>query len=480
MKKLIVIEIFALLLTACSFAPKYQCPPMPIPAQYKEYKGSEKWVLAKAMPPSKRCEPWWELFDDPVLNQLEAKVICANQNLQVAYARYKEARAAADVARAAYYPQLIGVGNVDRQQVSHNVANPQPVNLFNDFLIGADLSYEVDVWGRVRNAVAASEERAQASAFDLAAVDLSLHAELANDYFALRGDELAQCVLDETVIAYQKAWYLTKKRHEGGRVSEADVDEAETQLENAKTLATDMRLKRAQLEHAISVLIGEIPANFVMPKAQCSMTLIKLSPNLPSTLLECRPDIAAAEQRVKAANADIGVARAAFYPDFNLVAISGFESAKISNLISKPSLFWSLGPAVALTLIQPTVTQVLIDGGRLRGLLNQATASYHQAVATYRQTVLTAFQEVEDNLVAVRRLNQENGTQTAATAAAKRALIQAQYRYRGGISTFLDVVVVENAALQAELASIDIRTRRQLASVQLIKALGGRVGVNRY
>jgi NodT family efflux transporter outer membrane factor (OMF) lipoprotein len=469
-KKLVAIGIIATLLTACSFAPPYQRPPMPIPAHYKE---TGKWVSTQSVPAAKRCGHWWEVFDDPALNKLEEKVICANQNLKAAFARYQEARAAAQVARSAYYPSLIGVASPDRQQVSHNIANPPPVNLYNDFLVGADLNYELDAWGRVRNAVAASEDLACASAFDLAAIDLSLHAELASDYFALRGDELKQRVLDETVVAYEKALYLTRMRHDGGAAPEADVDQAETQLENAKTMAIDMHLKRAQLEHAIAVLVGEIPANFVMTPSQSSMKSISVSPNLPSTLLICRPDIAAAEQRVRAANADIGVARAAFYPDFNLVAVAGFESAMMSNLITKPSLFWALGPSVALTLIQPAVTLVLIDGGRLRGLLNQANAAYYETVGTYRQTVLTAFQEVEDSLVAVRRLDQERRTQTAATVAAKRALVQANYRYYGGLTTFLDVVVVENTALQSELASVDIRTRRQLASVQLIKALGG-------
>ena len=344
---------------------------------------------------------------------------------------------------------------------------------YNQFLVAGYLSYELDAWGAVRNAVLAQDRLAKASAADVASIHLSLHAELASDYFALRGSDEQQRILDTTVIAYQKALYLTKRRYQGGVAPVSDVDEAETQLENAKTMATEMRLKRAQLEHAIAVLVGEIPTNFSLAPSKLPSRFYTIMPNLPSTLLERRPDIVAAELRVQAANANIGVARAAYFPQFNLTGTAGYQSQALSNLISKPSLFWSLGPFSILSLTQPIAEVTVFDGGKLRSLLNRAKADYYATAAAYRQTVLTAFQNVEDNLVALRQLDKENYTQDAAMHAAIRAWKQEEYRYKGGLVTFLQVVVAENTALQAELASVNIRTRRQIASVQLIKALGG-------
>jgi NodT family efflux transporter outer membrane factor (OMF) lipoprotein len=325
----------------------------------------------------------------------------------------------------------------------------------------------------VRNQIVATAQNAKASAADVAAIHLSLHAELASDYFALRGSDEQQRILDQTVSAYNQALYLTQQRHKGGAAPIADVDEAETQLENAKTMAEEMRLTRAQLEHAIAVLVGEIPANFSLAPAKLPSKFLAIAPNMPSTLLERRPDIIAAEHRVQSANASIGVARAAFFPQFNLTGSGGFQSRSLGNLISKPSVFWSIGPLSLLTLIQPIAEVTVFDGGRLRSLLNKAKADYFAAVAAYRKSVLTGFQDVEDNLIAMKQLDKEHVTQDAATRAAMRAWVQEQYRYKGGLVTFLQVVVAENTALQAELASVNIRTRRQIASVQLIKALGG-------
>ena len=464
-------SLFMIFLTGCSFAPTYQTPLMPIPASYKE---TGSWIAIKA-PVNFNDNAWWELFHDQTLNILEQKVSCRNENLKVALAQYEEACALVQVARSAYFPTVTGVGNAVKQQNSSNIINVSgPRNLRNSaYLLAADLSYEIDAWGQIRNAVAASEGLARASQFDLATVSLSMHAELARDYFMLRGDEAAQRVLDNTVVAYKKALYLTRKRHEGGAAAAMDVDQAETQLENAKTLATDMRLQRAQLEHAIAILTGEIPANFKLPSTKARTKRITIAPNLPSTLLEQRPDIAAAAERVRAANANIGVARAAFFPVLNFTSLVGVQSNQISNLFNASSLFWSLGALTTLAIIQPAVTQVIFDGYKLQGLLKQAKASYYQVVSAYKQTVLVAFQEVEDSLVAIHRLDEEVQTQTASSKAAYRALFHANKRYSGGIATFLDVVVTENEALQSELALITLRTRRQVASIQLIKALGG-------
>ena len=304
-----------------------------------------------------------------------------------------------------------------------------------------------------------------------------MHAELANNYFMLRADDAAQRTLDEIVIVYEKALYLTRQRYQGGASPVIDVDQAETQLQTAKTMAADVRLKRSQLEHAIAVLIGEPPSTFTIRPHLPSAKLVTIAPDLPSTLLERRPDIAAAQLRVQAANANIGVARAAYFPAFNLSGGIGFESASLANLIKAPSLIWSLGSSALVSIFNsggmPLVMQTIFDGGRISGLTKEAWATYMETVANYRQTVLTAYQEVEDNLVALKELDRENQTQTAATKAANRAVEQEMYRYKGGLITYLDVVVSQNIALQAQLSAIDIRSRRQVASVELIKALGG-------
>lgn len=470
MKKLISAGVLVFTLMGCSLAPTYHRPAMPIPEHFKE---PGKWVEIKSIPKIVAPDAWWQAFHDPVLNDLENQLNVANQDLKLAYAHFQEAISLVQVARSYFFPTIQGLFNADRQQNSRTVANPVTPHVFNQVLAGGFLSYELDAWGSIRNSVIASEQSAKASAADVASIRISLQTELANDYFALRGSDEAQRILDTTVVAYQKALYLTKNRYQGGAAPIADVDEAETQLENAKTMAADMRLQRAQLEHAIAVLVGEIPSNFSLAPAKSPKTFLAIAPNLPSTLLERRPDIVAAEARVQAANANIGVARAAFFPEFDLTGSSGFQSKSLANLISKPSLFWSLGPLSLLTLTQPVAEVTIFDGGRLRGLLNQAKSQYFETVATYRQTVLTAFQEVEDNLIAIHQLDKEYQSQKAATRAAKRAWDQELYRYKGGLVTFLQVVVVENAALQSELSFVNIHTRRQIASIQLIKALGG-------
>jgi NodT family efflux transporter outer membrane factor (OMF) lipoprotein len=471
MKQVVTLGLL-ILLTACSFAPKTQTPAMPIPTHFK---ATEVWKPARTVPLEAGNILWWKMFDDPILNDMEARLQGANQDLKAAFARYQNARAVLQSVSSALFPTVTAIAGASRQQISTTTANSSATTmpLFNNFLLASEVSYILDLWGQVRNSIAASKSLVGASAADLDAIALSLHSELAIDYMTLRGYESMQAVLDRTVVAYQKALYLTRQRHSGGAVPISDVDQAIAQLENAKTAATDMRLKRAQLENAIAVLLGDIPSNFTMPKSNRAMKKITMAPYLPSALLERRPDIAAAEYRVKAANAQIGVACAAFFPQVDLISLAGFQSATIKNLFNHPSLLWSLGPSNLLSLTQPMIEWTVFDGGNLRGLLNQAKSHYFETVAIYRQTVLTAFQEVEDNLVAIRRLDQEYQSQQLATQAAERALMQARYQYKGGIITFLEVVVVEDIALQAELASISIQIRRQIASIQLIKALGG-------
>jgi NodT family efflux transporter outer membrane factor (OMF) lipoprotein len=451
-----------ILVSSCSFAPDYRAPDIAVPPIYEEVSGN--WM--PAMPADTLTKGnWWMEFNEPRLNDLENQVTDANQDLKVAVAQYDEARALASLARGDYFPTITGNSDYQREHTSAKVANARPDRSYNDFLLGANLSYEVDVWGRVRNAVAAGLDRAQASGADLANIDLSLHAELAGDYFQLRGDDAAQNVLDQTVGIYQKSLELVQNRYKGGISAEVDVDQAQLQLQNAQTQASDMRLHRAQLEHAIAVLTGHVPSAFHLdPLPLDNVNPPAVTAGVPSILLQRRPDIAAAERRVAAANAEIGVARAAFFPTFSLTAMLGLESANPGSWLTAPATFWSLGPSTAVTLI---------DGGKLEALSDQAHAQYDETVGEYRQTVLSAYQEVEDNLAAIHHLSDEMVTQAAATEAAQRTLKQENFLYKGGTAIYIDVATIENAALQANISLVDVKVRRLVATVQLFKSLGG-------
>ncbi len=451
------------LLGSCNFAPDYLQPDVKMEAPaYKELDG---WKVAEPADNVDRGK-WWEMYNDPQLNELEEKVTAANQNLKLALAQYDEAHAAASAVWAAYFPSVTGNVGYGRQLTSSTAVTSNAGVLFNAFSTGVALNYELDVWGRVRNLVAAGEAREKASAGDLANVDLSLHAEMASAYFTLKGYDAAQVVLDEAVAAYQKALDLTQRRHKGGAADAADVDQAIVQLDTAKTQSADTHLKRAQLEHAIAVLSGQVPTGFSLAAMPSSIAVTPpaINPGLPSSLLERRPDIAAAERRVVAANADIGVARAAYFPTFSLTGGAGFLSSESSRFLTSPSSFWSLGSSAAVSLF---------DAGRISALSDEARAAYDASVASYKQTVLSAYQGVEDNIVALRQLETESESQNSATRAAKRNLQHAKERYVGGIVTYLEVVIAQNSALQAELNSYDIQTRRMVASVQLVKAMGG-------
>lgn len=459
---LFTISLAWLCLGGCSFEPPYERPFVAIPEIYKE---DDTWKRANPSYVNAGIECWWEIFDDPILNQLEEELNEGNQELDLALAKYEGALSALKVNRADLYPTIDGDAHAIRQKLSTTVANPPSDDQYNDFLLGTDLSYEIDLWGRVRNLVKASRLLARASRDDYAAVKLSLEATLASAYFSLRGSQENIRILTELEKAYVKALELTNNRFVGGISPEIDVLQAKTQLENVKTLALEEKLRLAQFEHAIAVLVGKVPATFCIDHPTRQAKMIAIAPILPSCLLQRRPDIAAAQRRTQAANAAIGVARAAFFPNVNLIGtVLGLESASLGSLFNANSLYWTVGPSALMTLF---------DGGRLQGQLNQATSNYHETVAIYRQTVLTAFQEVEDNLAAQRLLEKANITQAAATKAAHQAVDQINYRYEGGIATYLDVVIEQNTALNADLALTDIHTRRQIATVQLIKALGG-------
>jgi NodT family efflux transporter outer membrane factor (OMF) lipoprotein len=458
------LSLLGVILAGCNFAPDYKPPETPAPVAYKEEApGAGNWRIAEPADAAPRG-PWWTLFRDPQLDALEARVADSNQDIKAAFARFLQARDSSAIARAQYYPVLGANAQITRQQLSKTIANPRPKNLYNDSLFNIDLSYEIDLWGRIRNTVAATETGEQASAADLATLELSIRAELASDYFSLRSDDVQQAILDQTVDAYEKAYALTVRRHDGGAAAAADVDQADAQLQLARTQAADTHLRRTQLEHAIAILIGVPPAEFSLATDSLRAVPAPADPGGPANLVERRPDVAAAERRAAAANAEIGVARAAFFPVISLSAIGGAESAIPGSLLSAPSRAWSIGPSATLPIF---------DAGQRNAAVDQARAAFDEAAADYRQSVLDAFRDVEDNLAALRQLELESRTQDAAVAASGRALYQAQQRYTGGLVTYLEVVTAQNTALQAQLTAADIAGRRMTASVALIKALGG-------
>lgn len=455
-----------LALSACSFAPPYKVPdsPPPTPA----YKEAGEWKPAQPSDAQSRGA-WWSIFQDPVLDGIESQVSDANQDLKASYARLQQARAATRIARSALFPTLTVGSSATRSRTSQNSPKfpPGAEPVGNNFDLEADLSYEIDVWGRVRNSVASAKATQQASAADLATLDLAIHAELATDYFSLRSQDAQQQLLDKTVEDYSHALVLTQNLYTGGAAALTDVAQARAQLETARTQAADIRLQRAQTEHAIAVLLGRNPAAFHMDASPLpgSAAPPDIDPGLPSALLERRPDVSAAERRTAAANAQIGVARAAYFPVFSLAAAAGFDSTSASNWITAPSRLWSAGPAAGLLTV--------FDAGRHRAQSAQARAAYDEQVADYRNTVLNAYREVEDNLAALRQLQQESVSEAAAVQATAIALEQAQYRYKAGLVTYLEVATAENTALQAQLANVSIQLRRMSASVLLVKALGG-------
>ena len=461
----ILLPSLGCLLCACSFAPHYSRPSTEAPPP--AYQESAGWKTAQ--PADERGRgPWWEIYRDEQLNALEKQVTNANQNIKAALARLEQARAQTRIVRSTLFPTVTAGPHVTRARTSVNApayTNTKPAT-GNDFVLDADLSYEIDVWGRIRNQVASARAGEQASAADLATLDLSLHAELASDYFTLRSQDTQQELLDRTATDYASALELTQNLYNGGAAALSDLDQAKAQLQTARTQAADMRLQRSQTEHAIAVLLGRLPSNFHLDPQPLKLEVVppEIDPGLPSALLERRPDVAAAERRVAAANAQIGVARAAYFPVFSLLGVAGFESTQTSNWITAPSKMWSVGPSAVLTVF---------DAGLHRAQSAQAHAAYDEQVADYRNTVLAAYQDVEDNLVALRQLQQESVSEAAAVEATGGALEQAQYRYKAGIATYLEIVAAENASLAARLSAADIQVRRMIASVQLVKALGG-------
>ena len=461
-----------LLLSGCMVGPNYMKPPAPLAPSFKEttdWKEGDGWKIAEPDAAPLRGK-WWELYGDSKLNELEEEVNPSNQNLKIAEANFRRARAAIRFNRAAEAPTIGTSPSISAIRSSAN--QPYfPASLDNngtgDFTLPLDLSYEIDLWGKIRRSVAAAREEAQASAADLETARLSLHAELAVDYFELRSADAQEQLLNDTAEAYSKALELTKNRFQGGAAPKSDVAQAQTQLDAARVLATDIKVQRAQYEHALAILIGKPPAAFSIPPIPLNVQppeLPSVPIALPAKLLERRPDIAAAERRMASSNEQIGIAKAAYYPTLDLAAVAGLEGSSLLNWFNWPSRLWAVGPSMSETLF---------DGRRRRATTESARAGYDASIANYRQTVLTSFQQVEDNLVVLRELSTESVQQHEATASAEDSLRLFQNRYAGGVDTYLQVVTSQTTALANERNDIDLMRRRLEANVLLIKAIGG-------
>ena len=467
-RKSLLWSIFAIfcfgivLIEGCSIGPKYTKPVAQIPPSYKEM---GNWKPAEPSDAARK-DNWWEIFNDPELNMLEDKLTVSNQTLRAAQDHFLQARAAVKFSRAGEFPQVTAGGFASRQRSSSSrpLRGPTSPTNYSDFIVSGDISYEADVWGRVRKTVESSRAEAQASAADVEAVRLSLHAELALDYFTLRGLDAQKELFDSTVAAFERALELTQNRFQGGVASREDVDLAATLLEQTRAQDIDITTQRDQFEHAVAVLVGEPASTFSLPPAPLTILPPAIPAGQPSELLERRPDIAAAERRVEEANAQIGLAKIAYFPLITLNAIGGFESGQFTSWLGGPSSLWSVG---ASTL------ETVFDAGRRRAISDEARAAYDGTVASYQESVLRAFQEVEDSLSDLRVLDEEAKTQDAAVAAAQRSLDQSVNRYKGGLETYLTVITAQSVALANQRTAVNLLTRRMTSSVLLVKALGG-------
>lgn len=451
----------ALALAGCSLAPAYAPPSTPVAPAFKE---QGPWTPAQPADAQPRGA-WWAMFSDPVLNDLEARAEQANPSLAAAVAAYDQARALAAQARAGLVPEVDGSAATQRTRRSDNaplrIGGPDG---YTSNQAGASVAYEIDLWGRLRNLAAGAGDRAQASAADLRSMRLSLQADLADDYLTLRGLDSQLRLLRATATAYQRALELTQILHNGGNATGLDVARAQTQVSTARAQITDVGAQRALMEHAIAALVGESASTFSLPAVDKALPQPVVAVSAPSVLLQRRPDIAAAERRAAAANADVGVARAAFFPTLMLDGTAGWQSAGGINLLQAPNTFWMIGPQ----LLGP-----IFDGGRRRAGVQASRAAFDQASANYRGVVLNAFRDVEDQMALANRLAAEAKDQADAVTAARRSVDLANIRYRQGVATYLDVVTAQTAALTAEQASIQLTTRRLQASVNLTRALGG-------
>ena len=444
----------AVLLASCAIGPSYDKPAVETPAAFKEAPGD--WVVAKPQDDVPKGK-WWQVFNDPVLNDLVEQVTVSNQTLRAAEARYTQARAAVKSARAGLFPTLGASGGASRSRRGEAGAS-------SNFNIGLDARWEVDLWGRVRRLIEASSAGAEASAADLEAVRLSLQSEVAINYFQLRVTDVQRELFDDTLKAFEASRKVTQNRYNAGVAARVDVVQAEAQLKSTEAQALDVKITRAQLEHAIAVLTGKPPAAFAIEPAPFKVRIPDIPPGVPSTLLERRPDVAAAERRMAAANARIGAAQAAYFPSLSLSGSAGFASDALSTLISAPSRVWSLGLGLAGTIL---------DFGARAAAVESSRAAYDEAVAHYRQTVLEAFQEVEDSLASVRWLAEEGVIQQDAARLARESVVLTVNQYKAGTVSYLNVVQVQATQLNEERQTVQLLGRRLASAVGLIRALGG-------
>ena len=461
----------AALTGGCVVGPDYARPPVVTPEAYKENAG---WKVAEPRDDVLRGQ-WWQLFGDPSLDALEEQVSLANQDLQVAEATYRQARALVRQARAAYFPTVTAGVGYARSRESDTLGSSsgssssgkgragsnQPVSTFQ---LPIEVAWTPDFWGRVRRAVESGRASAQASAGDLETARLSFQAELAQNYYQLRMLDAQKRLLDDTVVAFANALQLTRNRRASGVASRVDVVQAETQLKTTQALAIDVGVARAQTEHAIALLLGQPASTFSLPVAPLATTPPPIPVGVPSALLERRPDIAAAERRMAAANAQIGIAVAAYYPTVTLSFSGGLESSSVPQWFTWPSRFWSVGPSI---------TETVYDGGLRKAQTDQARAAFDGSVAAYRQAVLTAFQGVEDNLAALRILEEEARVQDEAVRAAQESVTLTTNQYKAGVVSYLNVITVQTIALNDEITAVQLHGRRMAAAVLLIQALGG-------
>jgi multidrug efflux system outer membrane protein len=481
MRKYIFIGVVALAtgLAGCVVGPDYHrpnaLPNQPLPKNFDDNSSANtnqgNWKIAEPSANLPRGE-WWGVFGDPELNRLETLALTNNQNLAAAAERFEESRALASSANANFYPQLAAGGtpngDINRQRTSVNQPqNGQPAGhsyTYDTFTAPLYLGWEIDLWGRVRRQSEAAHERLNASADDFQSARLIVAAETAGDYFSLRTLDDEYNLIAGTIETYQRSLELTQNRRRGGIVSDLDVAQAATQLHTAEARLPDIKLRRAQMLHALAVICGESPVDFSISTNSSAVAAIPdVPPSLPGELLEHRPDIAAAERRMAAANADVGVAKAAFFPTVRINGLAGFQSIDFSTWFDWPSRFWSVGPSVQLPLF---------TGGFNRAQLAAAHAAYDEMVADYRQTVLGAFGEVEDELAAQRLLAVEWNAENQALASSRRTLEIANNRYQSGLVTYLDVATAQTDALNHEQAAVQLAGARRMAAINLIKSLG--------
>jgi NodT family efflux transporter outer membrane factor (OMF) lipoprotein len=465
------------LLAGCKpVGPDYSRPGYQAPAAYKET-GASAVVVPPPSPAGGGWQPanpsdgllkgkWWEIYQDPQLDRLEERIATENQNLRQATETYLAARDQVKVARAALFPTVSAGANTSRINVSKNgpsYNSAKPAG-YGDFQLTGEASWEPDFWGRIRRTVEQARENAQASAADLAGVDLALHSEMASEYFQLRGLDSDIKLLEGSVKDLEGQLDLTQRLFKGGIGSQVDVAQAQTQLEQVKAQLVDLGVARAQYEHAVGTLANYSPSEFSIPPTPLDISLPQVPVGVPSQLLERRPDIAAAERRTAAANAQIGIAVSAFYPTITLSGTGGFESERIGTWIQGPSALWSLGAQAA---------ELLFDAGQRHALTDQARHNYEANAAAYRSTVLAAFNDIEDQLSGLRILEQESTVEQRAVESAQHSYDLSNQRYKGGVTSYLEVLTAEATLLQNQRTTIDLTTRQFVASVGLVRSLGG-------